>query len=193
MRTADNQRAKRADWGRAIRRMPLMGVASTQGVSSVDRLREIGLFGGLGDDVLQELSASLAELSFDPGATVLAEGETGRELYVLLDGEAEVIRRASADHATRIAVLGPGDWFGEMSILDLMPRSATVRVISAARVLRLTAHDLDLLYRRDLKSYALVVLNLAREISRRLRIADGLLAEHCPPVSKRDSAPRRTY
>jgi CRP/FNR family cyclic AMP-dependent transcriptional regulator len=64
-----------------------------------------------------------------------------------------------------------------MSILDIMPRSATVRALAPARVLKMSAHDLEALYRRDLKAYAIVVLNIAREMSRRLRVADGILAD----------------
>src|SRR5262249_57729743 len=116
-------------------------------------------------------------VELEPGAVVFREGEPGREMYVLLEGELEVLTHSKRKVETRVAVLGPGDWFGEMSILDVQPRSATVRVISPARLLRLTAHDLDLMYRRDLKSYSLFVLNVAREMSRRLRVADGLLAE----------------
>jgi CRP-like cAMP-binding protein len=76
-----------------------------------------------------------------------------------------------------VAVFGPGDWFGDMSILDVMPRSATVRSVAPSRVLKMSASDLEALYRRDLKAYAIVVLNIAREMSRRLRVADGILAE----------------
>jgi CRP-like cAMP-binding protein len=98
-------------------------------------------------------------------------------MYVILEGEVEVLRRSKRGHETRVAVLGPGDWFGEMSILDVLPRSASTRSLAPSRLLRLTAHDLDALYRRDMRSYALLVLNIAREMSRRLRVADGLLAE----------------
>ena len=76
-----------------------------------------------------------------------------------------------------LALLGPGDWFGEMSIVDVQPRSATVRALAPGRLLRITAADLDALYRHDVKSYALIVLNIARELSRRLRVADGILAD----------------
>ena len=76
-----------------------------------------------------------------------------------------------------LAILGPGDWFGEMSILDVLPRSATMRVVAPSQLLRFSAQDLDTLYRRDLRAYSLLVLNIARELSRRLRVADGLLAD----------------
>jgi len=144
--------------------------------SSIARLREIGLFGGLGEDVLAFV-AGLGVSEVDPGTIVFKEGDSGREMFVILDGEVEVLRRSRRGHETRVAILGPSDWFGEMSILDVLPRSATTRVLAPSRLLRLTSHDLDGLYRKDLKSYALLVLNIAREMSRRLRVADGLLAD----------------
>lgn len=145
--------------------------------NSLNRLHEIGLFGGLGDDVLRSFVGSLEVNELASGAVVFREGESGRELYVILDGEVEVLRRSKRGHETRVAILGPGDWFGEMSVLDVLPRSATTRVLAPSHLLRLTGHDLDNLYRKDMRSYALLVLNIAREISRRLRVADGLLAD----------------
>jgi CRP-like cAMP-binding protein len=143
----------------------------------ISQLSEIGIFGGLGKDVLATFVDGVEVDELDAGATVFKEGDSGREMFVILDGEVEVLRRSKRGHETRVAILGPGDWFGEMSILDVLPRSATTRVLAPSRLLKVSAHDLDSLYRRDMKSYALLVLNVAREMSRRLRVADGLLAE----------------
>ncbi len=143
----------------------------------LERFREIGLFGGLSDEILETFVANLPVMEVPAGETVFKEGESGRELFVLLDGEVEILRHSKRGHETRVAMLGPGDWFGEMSVLDVLPRSATTRAVSPSRLLRFTAHDLDALYRRDLRAYSLLVLNIAREMSRRLRVADGLLAE----------------
>lgn len=140
-------------------------------------LREIGLFGGLDDAVLESFVQKLPIVDIQPGDTVFREGELGRELFVVLGGEMEILKQSKKDHDSRVAMLGPGDWFGEMSILDVMPRSATVRALAPARALKLSAADLDGLYRRDLKAYSIIVLNIAREMSRRLRVADGILAE----------------
>jgi CRP-like cAMP-binding protein len=159
--------------------------------SPITQLREIGLFGGLGDHVLQGLADSLELLDLEPGAVAFREGDNGREMFVLLSGEMEVLKRSKRDVEARVAVLGPNDWFGEMSILDVMPRSATVRAIAPSRLLRVTAHDLDALYRRDLKSYTLLVLNIAREMSRRLRVADSLLAELVANMLDEYARPRR--
>ncbi len=145
--------------------------------ATLERVRNIGLFGGLSDGVLRSFVGSLGILEQPPGVAVFHEGESGREMYVILEGEVEVLRRSKRGHETRVAVLGPGDWFGEMSILDVLPRSATTRALAPSQLIRLSAHDLDALYRSDLRSYSLLVLNIAREMSRRLRVADGLLAE----------------
>ncbi|MCC6558620.1 MAG: cyclic nucleotide-binding domain-containing protein [Polyangiaceae bacterium] len=156
------------------------------------RLREIGLFGGLSDETLHLLSESLEQIELQPGSPAFREGESGRDMFVLLDGEMEVLKHSKRNLEARVAILGPGDWFGEMSILDVMPRSATLRALAPSRLLRITAQDLDALYRRDLKAYSLVVLNIAREISRRLRVADGLLAELLANMLDEYSRPRRT-
>ena len=96
---------------------------------------------------------------------------------VVLNGEVEVTKASRNGVDARVAMLGPGDWFGEMSIVDIQPRSATVRAIAPSRLVRISSADLDSLYRHDVRSYAIVVLNLARELSRRLRVADGILAD----------------
>src|SRR5262249_48143787 len=102
--------------------------------------------------------------------------ENARDMFVVLGGELEVLKHNAHGAEARVAMLGPGDWVGEMSIIDVMPRSATVRALAPSFLMRITAEGMDKLYRRDIKSYALFVLNLARELSRRLRVADGILA-----------------
>jgi CRP/FNR family transcriptional regulator, cyclic AMP receptor protein len=140
-------------------------------------LRNIGLFGALSDDVLAHLTASLSVTTPSAGDIVFREGDDAQDMFVVIGGEMEVVKRSKRGVDARVALLGPGDWFGEMSIVDVQPRSATVRALAPARLLRITSADLDALYRYDVKSYALIVLNIARELSRRLRVADGILAD----------------
>ncbi len=144
---------------------------------SVERLSRIGLFGGLSDDVLLHLGTTLRADSPAAGSVVFREGERAAEMFVVLSGEFEVLKKSKRGIEARVAILGDGDWFGEMSILDVQNRSATVRALAPSRLLVITAADLDSLYRKDTKAYALLVLNIARELSRRLRVADGILAE----------------
>ena len=140
-------------------------------------LRNIGLFGALSDDVLGFLASMLTVVKPQIGETIFREGDDASAMYVVLAGEMEVTKKSRGAVDARIAVLGPGDWFGEMSIVDIQPRSATVRALAPGRLIRITASDLDALYRHDVRSYAIIVLNLARELSRRLRVADGILAD----------------
>jgi CRP-like cAMP-binding protein len=144
---------------------------------SPESLREIGLFGALSDEVLEYLASSLPVQLVEAGAPVFREGDQAREMFVVLSGEVEVLKRTRRGAEARVALLGPGDWFGEMSILDVQPRSASVIAVAPARLLRITSEALDGLYRKDLKSYSLIVLNVARELSRRLRVADGIIAD----------------
>jgi CRP/FNR family cyclic AMP-dependent transcriptional regulator len=147
-----------------------------EGIAPLD-LRNIGLFGALSDDVLGFLTGMLTVVEPQVGETIFREGDEANAMYVVLGGEMEVTKKSRAAVDARVAVLGPGDWFGEMSIVDIQPRSATVRALAPGRLIRITASDLDALYRHDVRSYAIIVLNLARELSRRLRVADGILAD----------------
>ena len=144
---------------------------------SPSELRAIGLFGALSDDVLTHLASTLTVQTPEAGEVVFREGDDASAMYVVLRGEMEVLKRSKRATEARVALLGPGDWFGEMSIVDIQPRSATVRALAPSRLLRISSADLDALYRHDLRSYAIIILNLARELSRRLRVADGILAD----------------
>jgi CRP/FNR family cyclic AMP-dependent transcriptional regulator len=145
--------------------------------TTLAELRDIGLFGALGDDALQYLASTLAVLSRGPDEIVFSEGDEAREFYVLLRGEVEIYKVLKRSVEARLATLTAGHWFGEMSVLDVTRRSAGVRTLSSCRLLVITARDLDALYRRDLKSYTLFELNVARELARRLRLVDELLAD----------------
>jgi CRP/FNR family transcriptional regulator, cyclic AMP receptor protein len=140
-------------------------------------LREVGLFGALSDEVLSGLASTLTVVMPEAGHVLFREGDEANTMFLVIGGEVEVMKRSRAGIDARVAVLGPGDWFGEMSIVDIQPRSATVRMLAPGRLVRITSADFDALYRSDLKSYAIIVLNMARELSRRLRVADGILAD----------------
>jgi CRP-like cAMP-binding protein len=141
-------------------------------------LREIGLFGALSEEVLERLAVMLKTMRVPPGETIFHEGDgMAREMYVVLDGEMEVSKRSRRGRDMRVAILGPTDCFGEMSMIDMQVRSATVRALAPSRLLRVTSEDMNALYRADLKSYTLIVLNIARDLSRRLRVTDGILAD----------------
>lgn len=143
-----------------------------------EMLREIGLFGGLDEETIALLAAELPVEPVTVGQKIVDEGDAAREMFVVVHGELEVLKRSPLGSEVRVAMLGPGDWFGEMAIVDVQPRSASVRCLAPGLLVRITAEHVDrLLYRRDLRAYALLVMNIARELSRRLRVADGILSQ----------------
>ncbi len=159
---------------------------------TVASLREIALFGALSDEVVDRLARALKVMRVGPGDTIFREGDTvAREMYVVLDGEIEVMKRSRRGRDVRVAILGPADCFGEMSMIDMQSRSATVRALAPSRLLTVTSEDMDALYRSDLKSYSLIVLNIARDLSRRLRVTDGILADFAVNVLDEYVAARR--
>ena len=142
------------------------------------RLRDIGLFGGLSDESLDRLASQLPEVRVEPGKMVVSEGDLSTEMFVVIGGELEVVKKTADCATVRVAMLGPGDWFGEMAIVDVQPRSASVRSLAPSLLLSMSADQVDrLLYRVALRDYTLLVMNIARELSRRLRVADGILAQ----------------
>ncbi len=147
-------------------------------------LSQIGLFGGLDEESLELLAKSLPTRRVDPGATVVSEGEPATEMFVVIGGELEVIKGSQHGGDVRVALLGPNDWFGEMALVDVQPRSATVRAVAPTLLMMLnTDHVEQLLYRRNMKAYALFMMNIARELSRKLRVADGVLAQFFTALS----------
>ena len=149
----------------------------TQAKVELHELRHLALFGAMADSALEHLASSLSVIEPQPGDVLFREGDPADDMFVVLGGEIEVLKRSRQGSESRVALLGPGDWFGEMSIVDVQPRSATVRAVAPTRLLRIGSVDLDKLYRHDVKAYSLIILNLARELSRRLRVADGILAD----------------
>ena len=150
-------------------------------------LRLSRLFDGLKDEMLEELAARADARSWSqPGQLLITEGEIAAHMFVVLSGEVEVLHKGGSDHDVRVALLGPGDWVGEMAILDVQPRSASVRALAPSALLRVTAADVRrLLYERDAGQYALLVMNIARELSRRLRVADRVIANASGAVAQR--------
>ena len=154
-------------------------------------LRDIGLFGGLDDETLTLLARELPTEHADIGTVVVREGDQARDMYVIVAGELEVVKLGRGGEV-RVALLGPGDWFGEMAILDVQPRSATVRAVAPTMLVQMSAEHVDrLLYRRDVKAYALLIMNIARELSRRLRVADGILSQMFTAVAEEYVRPSR--
>jgi CRP/FNR family cyclic AMP-dependent transcriptional regulator len=145
-------------------------------------LRDMPILGGVRDDVLVLIQERTVERRLAACEVLFEEGEPGEAVYLIEDGEVVAIRHR--DHADYpLNRLRSGDSVGEMSFIDMGPRSATVIAVVDTKLLELS-HDTFLqLYRQDMEQFALIQMNMAREMSRRLRAADDL---RCAPGDARD-------
>src|SRR4051794_19254299 len=134
-------------------------------------------FGGLKDASLDLLVSMLVERRFEVGETVVAEGEPGRSMFIVHAGELGVSKRGDSGRVIRMSDLAPGDFFGEMTLIEMQNRSATVVAESPTVLYELNARDLYTCYKADIHGYVIVLQNINRELCRRLRRADNRIAE----------------
>jgi len=130
----------------------------------VDALRQVPLFEGLDEPELTRLADRFQERSFPEGATVVEEGATGTSFFVIGSGNASV----SVGGELRTS-LGPGDYFGEMAIVDDGVRSASVTAATDLQSYFLTPWE----FRPFLEEHPDVALKLLGTLARRLRAAQG--------------------
>ncbi|WP_298886025.1 cyclic nucleotide-binding domain-containing protein [uncultured Bradyrhizobium sp.] len=135
-------------------------------------------FGGLTDASLDLLVTMLVECRFEAGATIVAEGEPGRSMFIVQSGRLAVSKRASSGSVIPISVLERGDFFGEMTLIEMQNRSATVVAESETVLYELTAQKLYACYKADIHAYVIVLQNINRELCRRLRRADNRITGH---------------
>lgn len=134
-------------------------------------LQNMAIFGGINGDALEFLLDRATERNLEAGACFFREGDSAESMFVLEQGHAEVIKEWQGQHHV-LRELQPGDCFGEVALLDMMPRSASVQAGAACRAIEIPRSALYDLYQTHPDQFTLIVMNMAREVSRRLRDAD---------------------
>ena len=129
---------------------------------SVELLQRIPLFADFDDGELERLSRTFKDRTFDAGSTVVGEGKTGAGFFVIESGEATVSRRGEER-----GKLGPGDYFGEIALIDEGARSATVTADSELLCYGLTSWE----FRPLVESNASIAWKLLETMAKRLRSA----------------------
>lgn len=137
-------------------------------------LPSIALFGGLEEPTLRRVIGMLGVHHFEPGQEVCRQDETGRSMFLIRTGEV-LVYRGVAEHRVKMVRMGPGEFFGEMTLIDPQKRSATVVVELPALLFSLSNRDLYHLYQEDVPGYVMILQNLCRELSRRLRATNQRL------------------
>ena len=137
--------------------------------NKVDHLRDVSLFSACTVKELTLIARASDEVTVDASVAVVTEGQRGREFYLILSGRAVVSRGGR-----KVAELGPGQYFGEMSLLDGAPRNATVTAAGPTTLLVLDQREFAAL----LDTTPGVARKLLTQMAGRLRVADEKAVTH---------------
>ena len=132
-------------------------------LSTIDKLfflKKVEIFAHLKDEYLAGIAQSLREKGFQEGDVVFKQGDIGRSMYIIASGKVEINAAGKV-----LAILEKGDFFGEMSVLDLEPRSATVVAAEPTVLLSIDQHELFELMREEVE----IAYGIIRMITKRLR------------------------
>lgn len=149
-------------------------VAEVRGSAGWARyLAEVSLFSEIKSrpGALETLAAQLKEIEYPPHATIIAEGETGSELYFLLEGQASVYKTTAEGEEYKVAILTHHQhaFFGEGGLLDSEARSATIRADSKCRCLVLNRQDFMSFGEAHAEWALPVLIRIARAVMARVR------------------------
>lgn len=139
----------------------LMAITKEQKVAL---LRDVSLFSGISSRELETIADLTTEIDIEPGRHIVRQGQVGTGFYLITSGKAKVV----LDGKT-LAHLGPGEFFGELSVLDQQPRMAHVIAEEATTCLALASWD----FTRLLENTPKLTLSLLKEVARRLRQVAG--------------------
>jgi len=131
-----------------------------------DVLRQAPLFSALDDESMTALHASMAESKLRRGEVLFHEGDSGDKLYVVIDGKVKLGRTSPDGRESLLAILGPGELFGEMALFDPSPRTATATAVSETRLAGLKNESLNALLRTRPEVSAQLLQALARRLRR---------------------------
>jgi CRP-like cAMP-binding protein len=126
-------------------------------------LGRVPIFSNCTAEEIAAIAGVAQESFFHPGQIIVTQGTPGQAFYLLTAGRVEILR-----DGVSLGAFGPGDFFGEMSLLDSAPRSATIRAIDQVSCLMLSSWDFKALLER----HPSIAIKLLEVLSRRLRVAD---------------------
>lgn len=136
-------------------------------------LQAVDMFAALPEADLRKVSESLMERSYPAGSGIVhADDPAGGHFFIVAEGEVAVVLETAEGKETVLATLQPGEFFGEMSLLDEAPRAATARAVRAAKLMLLRRED----FRRHVQERPAIAMSLLAELNRRLRQSNRKVA-----------------
>jgi CRP-like cAMP-binding protein len=148
-----------------------------QGTLSDTGLLRIAIFQGMTEQELKHVVDLADEIEFAPGEVILREGKRSQNIWIVTQGDCEVLKRLDDGDETVLATLESPSIFGEMSFFYPAPHSASVRALGEMRVLRIRREQYDLMVQQNNGAALKLAFNLANVLSERLRRMDDWVAQ----------------
>ncbi len=142
-------------------------------------LEEVPIFGALTPKSRGFLLSSATRIELEAGGVFFEQGAPGDGVFIVETGSVEIIKRHEKG-LVRLLTLHRGDCFGEVALLAMTPRTATVRAVEPVSAIWLKSSSFQALYQHDLEQFTMFMMNLAREVCRRLQRTDELLFKISP-------------
>lgn len=146
---------------------------NTDSQSKIQQLSQLQFFSGLSDEVLLDLSGMLKKFSYKRNTIVIAQGDNTRNLYIIKKGRLKVLASDEDGNQTIFSFLGAGDFFGELSLLDDAPRSASVVTVDDTDVLQLS----HLHFGEFMKSHPEICPLIFKSLTKRIREMDETICD----------------
>jgi CRP/FNR family transcriptional regulator, cyclic AMP receptor protein len=140
----------------------------------IELLQRMPVFGAIRDDTLDFLLSQARSVQVAAGALFFRQHDPADTMFVLEAGRVVVFKSWQGQDVA-LHGLSVGDCFGEMALMDLLPRSASVRADVDCQAIEISAANLHQLFQRDAEQFALLQMNIGREVCRRLRATSELL------------------
>jgi len=138
-----------------------------------DVVRKAPLFAALDDAAAASLRSAMTPVKINRGGVLFAEGDDGDQVYIVVDGKLKLGTSSGDGRENLLSILGPGEMFGELSLFDPGPRTATATAVTDSRVLAL-ANDQVIGW---VTAHPQVSLQLLKRLARRLRRTNEVLAD----------------
>jgi len=127
------------------------------------------------EEQIEKVIPFMHEEKFAANDFLITEGKTNDRIFFLIEGQVVVSKKE-----IEIARFSEGEAFGEMEVLDVMPAAASIKALSPVTAMTISNKSLREIYKKDIAAFNLVIMNLARDLVRRLRKMDEKFAS-LPP------------
>ncbi len=157
--------------------------------TSLELLQAMPIFGAISDDTLKFLLERSNDVDVAKDDYFFRENDQGSSMFVLEEGRVAVLK-SWANQIQDLAYLNKGDCFGEMALIEMCPRSASIQATEDCTAIELSIDSLHELYQHDLEQFTIIQMNMSREVCRRLRKADDRLFHVRMQTSTQDASYR---